>query len=337
MKPSNKKKVFTRRRNRPVRTRKRNNLLNKLPPPDTKRIQTLGAGSLLSRITIQYSYQFNASSTEDPTPNVISLGNYLDSSPEFTDNKYNFKYYKILAIKIIKFPYNSNTTLTHFNVYIDWGARNTNYTYEYMNNADTVKRIPMYSMRVLNYKFRPPNANLPTSSTAANYINLRNFKTAYDNFTIPINLVVVPIKLIYTNSLQTTISFTIEILVHFRGNEYLSNSQAIQNKINLIQDEKTLNEIKEKLDEKLKRTKENKCKLKYEKQKLKQKEQEKKIEEIKEVTNYIKQEDVNKMKQAIKLKEKNITKKQLKNEIIKSEEEEEKESSEENLQKFKQL
>lgn len=270
------------RTNNNRRNARRNRILNRLPPEDSQRVQTLGAGALMSRITIPYNTNFTIQNAEDPTVNIISLGNLIESNPEFTDKQYNFKYYKIIGIKIIKFPNNNTSIFTHFIVYLDWGARNSNYTYEYMLHADTVKRIPFYNFKVLNYKFKPPNANLPTSNSQASYINLRNFNSTYDNFTIPINLCVVPVKQPNTNAQTAYVNFVIEVLIQYRGSEYYSNAAKL-------------------------------------------------VKAIK----YMKNEEIQKLKEALELRQNEENRKQIKNEIITSEEEEDKESNEENFKKIK--
>lgn len=233
--------------------RKRRGLLRRLPPEDSQKVQSLGSGSLLTRVTIPYSNNFSITANENPVVNIISLGNLIESNPEFTDKQYNFKYYKIIAIKLIKFPNNNSSALTHFIVYLDWGARNTNYTYEYMTHADTVKRIPFYNFKVMNFKFKPPNANLPTSNSQASYINLRNFNSTYDQFTIPINLAIVPFKQPNTNVQTAYVNFTIEVLIQFRGSEYYSDNERINNMIknmNIEELNKLENNIKKQKEEK---------------------------------------------------------------------------------------
>jgi len=263
----NRKRVL---RNKPVfkRYRRRNrNIINKLAPNYSQRVQVMGPGRTICRVTTTVDNDVAAQANL-----VLELNNIILLNNEFLSFKYDYEYFRIRCIKIIKLPSNLNSELSYFNCYVMWKNEQT-VPLELLDVSDKTKKIPLNNYRVVNFKFKPPDAMIPVGDSV--YNPRKCMPTDINNIE----------GYIYFNNPSVTsgssyrLFLSIEVIIEFKGGRRLRPDAKIKLMLKDLEKQKrVLQQPKEDVKEKVK--KKNKHREKHRKQK--EKEEKKKIEENKE-------------------------------------------------------
>jgi hypothetical protein len=238
-------------------------------------VQRFGPGSTIRRITL-----FNSIPT---TYKVFDIGTEFASSVEFSTVAALFQFYKVVAIKVIFFPYNyvNNTGRVYMQMNFDTHVP----TDPQLAIGDKTKVIGPVNTRNKVFKFIPPNTIGTTGNSNDPYLM---------NGWISTETRIFPAKLITGHSLglNVNLDIMIEVTVLFRGT---SDHYEITNKLSQIKLEDEKGKRKENKEEG-KEIKDKEEEKEIEEEEEEEKEEKGKEEELK-IRNF---EEYNKLKELIK-------------------------------------
>lgn len=187
--------------------RRRRNPIYKRPYILKQGVQTLGIGGTTYRFEQFFNVTVQAGSYQNSSYGIIGA---LNGNLEFQGIAQNYKYFKILGVKVVLPPQptvGNSTIYRAGRIAMDW---NDLAEEELMIN-DSAKVIPFYSVRNTIYTFRPPNMNLRTVVGDSRIYNYREF--------IPLNYISGNMPGWLKGTFPFNIKFHTEIIVLFKTNE----------------------------------------------------------------------------------------------------------------------
>lgn len=178
-------------------------MLNRTPYSLRTGVQTLGPGSTVSRITLNYVFI----PTENTHMGVFSVMQDAFETEEFERFTNEFTWFKVLGIKVIVPPRmdNSQSLLQNGRLAVDW---TDNTTAEDILADDGAKEFFAYSTRPVTFRFAPPNVTL--RGQTGQYMNYCEWNSIDQLISAPG---------LFKVTTLFTVRFTVEVVVVFRGNQ----------------------------------------------------------------------------------------------------------------------
>jgi len=196
-----------RRRKFNVRRRRKQRLINRVPPILSTKPQKFGPGSPIRYVT--RSYVCNADTVHN-----FPIGEDLSDTNEFLEFATNYNFCRIVCIKLIIRPYNFTNTTSVLFFKMNWA--NTVETRDSIVNSDVSKMVGPVNPKATVFTFIPPSISFGGYAIPSFYV-----QTLANNYDA--------IHLGVYNSLSSAVSINVEIVMQFKTpRDYSQTSNIIK-------------------------------------------------------------------------------------------------------------